>query len=182
MASEREKMDAGDWYHCIDDELDAMRLAARMACHAQTITPPDVRGDMADELRALFGHAGTGIIEAPFHCAYGVNIHLNGFVYFNAGCTLIDTARIDVGDGTMFGPGVHVYCADHHHDPALRKDGLERGLPVKIGTNVWVGGGAKILPGITIGDDAIIGAGAVVTRDVAAGTCVVGNPARAVAK
>ncbi len=178
MASEREKMDAGGWYACIDAELDAMRMAARMACHAQAMTPPDVRGDMAPELRALLGHAGTAIIEAPFHCAYGVNIFVQGFAYFNAGCVLLDSARIDVGDGTLLGPGVQIYCADHHHDPRERRAGLERALPVSIGANVWVGGGAKIMPGITVGDDAIIGAGAVVTRDVADGAKVVGNPAR----
>lgn len=180
MRSEREKMDAGDWYVCVDDELHALRMAARRACHAQSITPPDIRGSMASELRDLLGDPGEGaIIEAPFHCAYGLNIHLGANVYINAGCAFIDTARIEVGAGTMFGPGVHIYCADHHHDPDQRKAGLERGLPVQIGTNVWIGGGAKILPGVTVGDDAIIGAGSVVTKDVAAGARVVGNPARA---
>lgn len=179
MQSEREKMAAGEWYCCIDDELDEMRMTARRACHAHALSPPDVRGNMAADLRGLLGAADeSAIIEAPFHCAYGVNIHLAGFAYLNANCVFLDTARIDVGEGTMFGPGVHIYCADHHHDAQSRKAGLERALPVSIGANVWVGGGAIILPGVTVGDDAIIGAGAVVTRDVAANTRVVGNPAR----
>ncbi|MEQ9571153.1 MAG: DapH/DapD/GlmU-related protein, partial [Nitratireductor sp.] len=99
-------------------------------------------------------------------------------VYFNTGCVILDTAPVTIGAGTMFGPSVHIYCADHHRDPVLRGQGLERALPVRIGSDVWVGGGAIILPGVTIGDGAIVGAGAVVTRDVATGATVAGNPAR----
>ncbi len=179
MQSEREKMAAGDWYCCVDDELDEMRMAARRACHAHTVTSPDDRGNIAAELQDLLGRVDdSAIIETPFHCAYGSHIHLGERVYINSGCVFIDTARIEVGDGSMFGPGVHIYCADHHHDADKRKAGLERALPVSIGANVWIGGGAKILPGVTVGDDAIIGAGSIVTKNVAAGTRVVGNPAR----
>lgn len=179
MQSEREKMAAGDWYCCIDDELDEMRMSARRACHAHTMAAPDDRGNIAYDLQTLLGRADdSAIIEAQFHCAYGIYIHLGSNVYLNAGCVFLDTARIDVGAGSMFGPGVHIYCADHHHDAEKRKTGLERALPVTIGANVWIGGGAKILPGVVVGDDAIIGAGAVVTKDVAAGARVVGNPAR----
>ncbi len=179
MVSERQKMAAGDWYCCIDDELHALRMEARRACHAHGTMPPDARGNMAPELAAILGHAGEGaIIEAPFHCAYGINIRLGAQVYLNSGCAFIDTGQIEIGDGAMFGPGVHIYCADHHHDPVLRKQGLERALPVHIGANVWIGGGARILPGIRVGHDAIIGAGSVVTKDVPPGARVVGNPAR----
>ena len=80
----------------------------------------------------------------------------------------------------MLGPNVQIYCADHHKDPALRQQNLERAMPVTIGENVWIGGAAIILPGITIGENAIIGAGSVVTKDVPAGVTVVGNPARPV--
>mgnify|MGYP000191597177 FL=1 len=178
MTSEREKMASGAWYCCVDEELDAMRMAARRACHAHATMDPDNRGNMAPELRALLGRADTAFIEAPFHCAYGANIHLSTGVYINTACVFLDTGRIEIGPGSMLGPGVHIYCADHHHDPALRQQGLERALPVSIGANVWIGGGAIILPGVQIGDDAIIGAGSVVTKDVAAGSRVVGNPAR----
>ena len=91
----------------------------------------------------------------------------------------LDVVRIDIGDGCKIGPHVQVLAADHPRDPASRKQRLEQGRPIKIGQNVWIGGGAIILPGVTVGDDAIIGAGSVVTRDVGAGITVVGNPARA---
>ena len=179
MQSEREKMAARDWYCCVDDELEALRMTARRACHAHNMMPPDERGGMSPALGSLLAHTGDGaIIEAPFHCAYGRNISLGANVYINAGCTFLDTGAIEIGPGSMFGPGVHIYCADHHRDGALRKAGLERALPVIIGANVWIGGGAKILPGVTVASDAIIGAGAVVTKNVAAGVRVVGNPAR----
>lgn len=137
---------------------------------------------MAPELQNLLGHVGKGcFLEAPFHCAYGMNIHLGDNVYFNAGCVVLDTAPVRVGEGSMFGPNVQIYCAHHAKDPADRAQGLEIGLPVTIGRQVWIGGGAILLPGITIGDNATIGAGSVVTKDVAAGATVVGNPARPLA-
>ncbi|QKK17102.1 sugar O-acetyltransferase [Rhizobium indicum] len=178
-ASEREKMAAGVWYCCLDDELDLLRRQARAAVHAHNTLPPDERGAVAPALRALFTQAASDIfIEAPFHCSYGINIILGKRVYFNAGCTILDSGRVSIGDRSMFGPGVQIYCAEHHKDAALRSTGIEIARPVVIGSDVWVGGSAIILGGITIGDGAVVGAGAVVTRDVPAGATVVGNPAR----
>jgi maltose O-acetyltransferase len=180
MRTERQKMQAGEWYRCVDPELDAQRAHAAEAVHQHNTLPPHQRGDIAPLLAALIrAHAGSRI-EAPFHCAYGFNLSLEGRVFINTGAVILDTAPVRIGDGSMLGPSVHIYCADHHHDPALRASGLERGLPVIIGSNVWIGGGAIILPGVTIGDDAIVGAGSVVTKAVAAGTTVAGNPARVI--
>ncbi|GAB5507952.1 MAG: sugar O-acetyltransferase [Rhizobiaceae bacterium] len=177
--TERQKMAAGEWYSCIDPELEGLRNAARAAIHQHNTLPPAERGEMASALRALFAGVGAEVlIEAPFHCAYGMNIRLGDGVYFNACCTILDTAPVTIGNRTMFGPGVHIYCAEHHKDPKLRSEGLEIARPVTIGSDVWVGGGAIILAGVTVGDRAIIGAGAVVTRNVAADTVVAGNPAR----
>lgn len=179
MPSEREKMAAGDWYNCLDAELDALRVTARRAVHQHNSMVPDARAAMAPVLRSLFGSVSkTAFIEAPFHCSYGFNIALGENVYLNAGCVILDSATVEIADGSMLGPGVHIYCADHHRDVTLRSQGMERARPVIIGKNVWIGGGAIILPGIRIGDGAIIGAGSVVTRDVAAGQTVVGNPAK----
>ncbi|MEP5361623.1 MAG: sugar O-acetyltransferase [Nitratireductor sp.] len=178
-SSERERMGSGDWYRCVDPELDDLRAAARAAVHAHNTAHPAVRGALAPALGALFGRLGDDVlIEAPFHCAYGFNLFVGDRVYFNTGCVILDTAPVTIGAGTMFGPSVHIYCADHHRDPVLRGQGLERALPVRIGSDVWVGGGAIIPPGVAIGDGAIVGAGAVVTRDVATGATVAGNPAR----
>lgn len=178
-ASERQKMAAGGWYTCVDPELARMRARARDAIHEHNILPPGKRGNMGAALSELLGNVGNGVfIEAPFHCAYGVNINLGVAVYLNAGCTILDTASVRIGNASMLGPNVQIYCAEHHKDAAQRKAGLEIARPVEIGKNVWIGGGAIILGGVTIGDDAIIAAGAVVTRDVSAQTTVMGNPAR----
>lgn len=172
-------MAAGDWYSCLDDELDQLRRRARRAVHSHNTSDPDQRGAMAAELRALFATVGDGaFLEAPFHCTYGFNITLGDHVYLNAGVTMLDSASLRIGARSMLGPRVHIYCAEHHKDRALRAKGLEIALPVEIGEDVWIGGGAIILGGVTIGDGAIIGAGSVVTRDVAPGEIVAGNPAR----
>jgi maltose O-acetyltransferase len=180
-AGERAKMMAGEWYCCLDVELDALRKQARLAVHRHNSLPPDERGNVAPELRALLVEVADDVfIEAPFHCSYGINISLGERVYINAGCIILDSGKVRIGDRSMLGPGVNIYCAEHHKDVALRQAGIEIARPVDIGHDVWIGGGAIILGGVTIGDGAIVGAGAVVTRDVAAGTTVVGNPARAV--
>ena len=172
-------MEAGEWYSCLDPELEALRVAARAAVHAHNTLPPQERGPIAPALAALFGAcAANAMIEAPFHCAYGFNIHLGDAVFLNAGCTILDTAPVHIGAGSMIGPSVQIYCAEHHKDPAKRAAGLEIARPVTIGRNVWIGGGAIVLAGVTVGDRAIVGAGSVVTRDVAPGSTVVGNPAR----
>ncbi|WP_086993530.1 sugar O-acetyltransferase [Rhizobium sullae] len=175
---EREKMAAGEWYCCLDGELEALRQLARNAVHQHNTMLPDERGSIAPALAALLAKApADAFIEAPFHCSYGVNITLGSRVYLNAGCAILDSGTVVIGDRSMLGPGVHIYCAEHHKDVALRKAGIEMARPVMIGEDVWIGGGAIIL-GVSVGDGAIVGAGAVVTKDVPAGATVTGNPAR----
>lgn len=172
-------MEAGEWYTCLDPELLSMQARARAAAHHHNTAPPGDRDPLSPMLAALFARTGQEArIEASFHCAYGVNIHLGDHVFLNSGCVILDTAPVVIGARSMLGPQVQVYCAHHHKDRALRRAGLERARPVTIGEDVWIGGGAIILPGCRIGDGAIIGAGAVVTRDVAVAVTVVGNPAR----
>ena len=154
-------MEAGEWYTCLDPELEALRAVAQHAIFEHNTMPPDRRGDIGSALRALLRTIGAGArIEAPFHCAYGFNISLGSGTFVNAGCTILDTAPVHIGNQTLLGPNVQIYCAEHHKDAAKRSAGLEIARPVHIG------------------DRAIVGAGAVVTRDVAADTTVVGNPAR----
>jgi maltose O-acetyltransferase len=136
--------------------------------------------DHAALLREMLAEVGEGAyIRPPFHCDYGYNISLGRGVFLNFNCVILDVVKVTIGDRTQIGPGVQILTADHPRDPAQRRAGLEFGRPVTIGADVWIGGGAIVLPGVGIGDGAIVGAGAVVTRDVAAGATVVGNPARA---
>lgn len=180
MASERDKMEAGEWYSCLDDELEALRRVALDAVHAHNQLAPSDRRTLSAPLKALFASHGTNcLIEAPFHCSYGYNTHLGHGVFLNTGCIILDSAPVHIGDGTLIGPGVQIICADHHRDVALRRVGIEIAKPVSIGRDVWIGAGALIMPGVTIGDAAIIGAGSVVTRDVGTGATVVGIPGRA---
>lgn len=175
----RRRMCSGDWYCCLDTEFEDLRRAARRAVHAHNHMAPDERGDCAPELRNLFAKFGADArIEAPFHCIYGVNTELDERVYLNFGVTILDSGRVRIGARSMLGPGVQIYCADHHPDPEQRGQGIERAQPVTLGRDVWIGGGAVLLLGAEIGDGAIVGAGAVVRGRVAAGARVAGVPAR----
>jgi len=175
----REKMAAGEWYSFWDDELSALREIAQEAIYEHNTLPPSKRGNIAPALFAILGHVGQPCrIEQPFHCAYGVNIFMADGAYMNFGCVILDQGRVSIGRNAMIGPRVQIYTVEHHKDPGPRNDGMEIARPVTIGDNVWIGGGAIILGGVTIGDGAIVAAGAVVTRDVAAGVTVAGNPAR----
>lgn len=177
--TEREKMIAGAPYRPGDPELVAARVRAQDLMRRYNATILGETEARAPLLADLLGGCGVGTaVRAPVFVDYGFNVFLGRDVFLNFGCVLLDVCPITVGDGTQIGPQVQLLAADHPRDPAARAQGLENGRPVTIGRNVWIGGGALILPGVTVGDDAIVGAGAVVTRDVAPGTTVVGNPAR----
>lgn len=120
-------------------------------------------------LAERFASVGAqALIRPPFFCDHGYNISLGAGAFLNYNCIVLDVEPVTIGEGTAIGPAVQILAADHPRDPALRKRQVRFGRPVTIGANVWIGGGAIILPGVTIGDDAIVGAGSVVTRDVAA--------------
>ena len=172
-------MQAGDWYCCLDDELQAIRDRALAATFEHNSLAPDRRGAVGPALAGLLGAVGAGArIEAPFQCAYAHNIHLGEGAYLNFGCVILDHAPVRIGRASMLGPHVQIYTVEHHREAGPRRAGMEICRPVTIGDDVWIGGGAIILSGVSISDGAIVGAGAVVTRDVAAGTVVAGNPAR----
>ncbi|MDY3552582.1 sugar O-acetyltransferase [Gemmata sp. JC717] len=180
MRTEREKMLAGELYDPLDQELTASRTRARDLLWNLNATRESDAAVRASILKELFGSMGAGVwLQPPFFCDYGANIHLGERVYFNFNCVLLDVCEIRVGDRTLFGPAVQIYAATHPLDAELRKT-RELGKPVRIGSDVWVGGGAIIAPGVTIGDRTVIGAGSVVTKDVPAGVLAVGNPCRVV--
>ncbi len=176
-STQKARMLAGELYHAMDPELHAERLRCHGLLHQLNGTvAPDLRQALFQQL--LGSSSGEVGIRSPFFCDYGSNIHLGPGVFLNFNCVLLDVCTIHIGDDTQIGPGVQILTADHPRDPAIRAAGLESGKPIRVGRNVWIGGGALLLPGITVGDDSIIGAGAVVTRDVPPGATVVGNPAR----
>jgi maltose O-acetyltransferase len=180
--TEKQKMLAGELYR-VDAELAAEQLRAERLLKAYNATTAADRDQRATLLAALLGAiAEDSVIRPPFHCDYGSNIRIGRGCFVNFGCVFLDVAAIELGDGCQLGPQVQILTADHPRDAAQRRDGLESGKPIAIGANVWIGGGAILLPGIRIGEDAIIGAGSVVTRDVPAGATVSGNPARTAKK
>ncbi|BCA53893.1 nodulation protein L [Nitrospira sp. KM1] len=177
--SEKTKMLAGRLYRAEGPEIASDQLRADRLLRAYNTTGADQTEQRLTILKELLGSIGQGVIlRPPFFCDYGYNISLGTGIFANFGCVFLDVARIDIGDDCQIGPNVQILTADHPRDPALRRERLESGRPICIGRNVWIGGGAIILPGVTVGDDAIIGAGSVVTRDIAPGVTVMGNPAK----
>jgi maltose O-acetyltransferase len=173
MRTEKQKMLAGDLYRAGDPAAAKswmVRYNAALGASA---------AERRALLRELLPEVGDGaVIRPPFHCDFGYNIRLGPDVFLNFNCVILDVVAVTIGTGTQIGPAVQIYTADHPRDPAVRKTGAEFGRPVSIGQNVWIGGGAIILPGLTIGDDAVVGAGSVVTHDVPQGATVLGNPAQ----
>ena len=166
MKTERQKMLAGDLYDPMDPELVAARHRARDLCQDLNAT----REAEQDERRR---------IQPPFFCDYGSNISLGERVFFNLNCIVLDVCPVRIGSFTLFGPGVRILTPMHPLDAKLRRR-EEFGKPVEIGSDVWVGGAAIILPGVRIGSRAVIGAGSVVTRDVPEGVFAAGNPCRVI--
>lgn len=180
MKTERDKMLAGEPYDALDSELAAARERARDLCQALNATR---EGDQAERRRILCDLLGAGgdtvWMQPPFFCDYGSNIELGERVFFNFNCVVLDVCRVRIGDYSMFGPSVQIYTPMHPMNAQLRRR-EEYGKPVEIGADVWVGGGAIILPGVRIGARAVIGAGSVVTRDVPEGVFAAGNPCRVI--
>ncbi|MCE0504221.1 MULTISPECIES: sugar O-acetyltransferase [unclassified Roseivivax] len=180
MTSEKDKMIAGEMYYPGDPQLAADRKRAQqlMQRYNQTVFGDESRRPILEEMLGALGESVA--IRAPFYIDYGYNITVGSGVFLNYSCYLLDAGPIVIGDGCDIGPFVQILTADHPRDRAARKAELESALPVRVGADVWIGASAILLPGITVGDGAIIGAGAVVTRDVPEGATVVGNPARPV--
>jgi maltose O-acetyltransferase len=177
--TQKQIMSEGGLYRPDDAELQADMAAAQswlLRYNAAGACSPGARHALLTERLAAVG-AGS-VIRPPFFCDYGFNIRLGAGVFLNFNCVILDVAAVTIGDGTQIGPAVQIYAADHPRDAGQRRAGLELGRAVNIGQDVWIGGGAIVLPGITIGDGAVIGAGSVVTRNVPAGVTVMGNPAR----
>ena len=180
MRSEREKMVAGELYDALDPELVAARERARDLCQALNATREAEQETRRRILTQLFAAGGDTVwLQPPFFCDYGTNIELGERVFFNFNCVVLDVCAVHIGDYSLFGPNVQIYTPMHPFNAELRRK-QEYGKPVTIGSDVWVGGGAIILPGVRIGSRAVIGAGSVVTRDIPDDVFAAGNPCRVV--
>lgn len=177
--TEKAKMLAGELYHSIDPELIADTERAQRLVAQYNATSGEATEIRLALLHQLFGSLGDGtVIRPPFACDYGYNIRLGRNAFINFNCVFLDCASIEIGDNLQMGPAVQVYTATHPLEADVRRSGLEYARPVSIGHDVWIGGGAIILPGVTIGDRSVIGAGSVVVHDVQVAKVVAGNPAR----
>ena len=179
MRSEKEKMLAGELYKSMGPELTAERTAARGLQKKLNIDFYDQPDEQRKILRELLPNCADDIVvTAPFYCDYGSNIHCAEKVYLNFNCVFLDVAEIRIGARTLFAPNVQLYTAGHPLSAAQRAEELEFGKPISIGKDCWIGGGAIVLPGVTIGDRVVVGAGSVVTKDIPSDAVVVGNPAK----
>lgn len=178
MKTEFQRMVAGELYHPTDPELTAARTRARDLCQTLNTMPDGKQDEKRRILQQLFACGGDSVImQPPFYCDYGSNIELGERVFFNFNCVVLDVCPVRIGSHSLFGPAVQIYTPLHPLNARERRL-AEFGRPVEIGADVWVGGGAIILPGVRIGSRSVIGAGSVVTRDVPDDVFAAGNPCR----
>lgn len=142
--------------------------------------PFDMKKGMDCIARTGIKHKENIYFEPPFHCEYGNHIEVGENFYANVNCIMLDVGKITIGDNVLFGPNVSIYTAGHPIHPESRNSGYEYGIPVTIGSNVWIGGSCVILPGVSIGNNVVIGAGSVVTKDIPDNVCAAGNPCRVI--
>ncbi len=172
---------AGDLYIADDPELarDYQRAMALMErFNASPASDPDMRQRILDDLLGSFGEGSE--IRPPLYVDYGYQLHVGARTFANFGLVALDVTKIVIGDDVQIGPNVQLLTPTHPPDVELRRAKWEAAQPITIGNNVWLGGGAIVLAGRTVGENAIVGAGSVVTKDIPPNTLVVGNPARVV--
>ena len=178
--SQRERMLAGDLYIADDPELIQESLQAQTLLKAFNDSSPEPEGRRR-LLLDLLGSLGEGTeIRPPLYCDYGTNLHIGARTFVNFGLVALDVAQIRIGDDVQIGPRVQLLTPTHPLEPALRRAKWEAAEPIAIGDIVWLGGGVVVCPGVTIGADTVVGAGAVVTRDLPPRVLAVGSPARVV--
>ena len=180
----KEILNSGDLYNAMDDELLTYQhsLVQKLNEYNRTDDTPNGLQQREEMLKDIMGTYGDGLyIIPPVYANWGLkNVHVGRNVVFNFGCRFVDDADITIGDNTMLGPGVCISTAEHPLSPELRRNGLQYNKPVHIEDNVWIGAGAVILAGVTIGRNAVIGAGSVVTKDIPADSLALGIPAKVI--
>ena len=176
----KEKQHSGLLYDPMDEEIAKEQMVYLDSLREYNEIPHIYPEKRMEKLRQMLAEVGENTyMESPFYANWGGHhVHLGSNVYFNMGVKMVDDTHIYIGDGTMLGPNVVVATAGHPIDPELRAKGLQYNMPVHIGKNCWLGAGVIVMPGVTIGDDTVIGAGSIVTKDIPAGVVAVGNPCR----
>lgn len=175
------KMTGGEVYDAMHPEFLRRLVVTREKVWAFNNLNPSRTEDLKAHFLKIVADCGTPFhVNQPFRCDYGCNIHIGNNFFANFNLTILDEAPVRIGDNVFIGPNVSIYTACHPLEPEARNTGVEWAEPVTIGNSVWIGGNATILPGVTIGDNCVIGAGSVVTHNIASNTVVAGNPARAI--
>lgn len=171
-----------EYYNIADDkEMQKKHLYTQRLCHKFSSSDPkklEKRKQLIKEIVNSIGENFT--IEQPFHCDYGYFITIGENFYANYNLTILDTAEVKIGDNVFIGPNVNIYAATHPIDKERRNQNLEKGIPVIIGNSVWIGGNVTILPGVSIGDNTVVGAGSVVTKSLPANVVAAGNPCKVI--
>ena len=179
MKSEIEKMLAGELYQASDPELAKERLQARELLQQFNSSCPAEPENRVALLRKLVNKAGKNPwIEVPFYCDYGYNIQMGDDCFFNFNCVVLDVCSVTLGVRVLVGPAVQIYTGTHPLDAQTRGELWEYGKPISIGSDVWIGGGAIICPGVNLGDRVVVAAGAVVTKSFPSDVLIGGNPAK----
>ena len=179
IKTEKEKMLNEEYYDASGEELTKEREYAKDLCYDYNHTRPSEKEKLKNIIKKLFKSTGENYrINPPFFCDYGYNISIGENFYSNYNLIILDVCEVNIGNNVFIGPNVGIYTAGHPVNVELRNDGLEYGKKIKIGNNVWIGGNVCILPGVTIGDNVTIGAGAVVTKDIPSNVTAFGNPCK----
>lgn len=179
MQSLDDKLRSGELYSCIDPELQQRQQECLEVLYDYNHSRPGETKRRVELLNKLLANMGENCyIEPPLHANWGCHTHLGNNVYANFNLTLVDDTDIYIGDSVMLGPNVVLATAGHPVDPELRRLVYQFNQPIYIGNNVWLGAGVIVLPGVTIGDNSVVGAGSVVTKDIPANVVAVGNPCR----
>jgi acetyltransferase-like isoleucine patch superfamily enzyme len=177
--SEQEKMISGQLYNSTDEKLSEQRIKAKKLCRKYNNLEPDNYEERKSILKELLGKTKENFwIEPNFWCDYGYNIEIGENFYSNHNLVILDPAKVTFGDNVFIAPNCGFYTAGHPIDAELRNQLLEFAYPITVGNNVWFGGNVVVLPGVTIADNVVIGAGSVVTKDIPANVVAVGNPCK----
>ena len=180
--TEKEKMIAGELYDAnYNDDLEKERIKAKDLCYEFNCLKPSDREKQNEIMKRILGKIeGNFRINQPFICDYGYNIEIGNNFYANHNLTILDANKVIFGDNVFIAPNCSFYTAGHPLDVESRKKGLEYAKPIKIGNNVWIGGNVIVLPGVSVGDNTVIGAGSVVTKDIPSNVVAAGNPCKVI--